>query len=398
MLGQPGVMKTIGEPLYRLHDKVRCACSNVHNVHAVKGRAGAESRFPRVKPGEALTVAELEGPAVITRLWLTFDWPGKVYYEGSMLRNRSVVLEIMWDDADVPAIRAPVGDFFCHPLCYDVPFENALFASPTGRSLLCFIPMPFRTRARIRIVNEFDRTIVVFHDIRFVKGVEHDPHDGYLHACFNRTIPTEPGLTHDILPRVRGCGRYLGTHLGAVSDRANPLHWHGANPKFFFDGDDEHPSIMGASLDDFGGASWEYDKCYMHRDSGLILSRAFPEGGGHYGFYFYHRLDPMHFAESCAVSIRPVVGMTGEQLLSELEERPGIIERLSLPSSVGEIEKRVKAGENVWVECGRYDDMTSVALYYLDRPAGDHKLGSKEERCAPAWRWPAPDAHELLQT
>ena len=390
-------MKLNELPLYRLVDGVQCACSNVNNVGAAKGRAGAQSRFPRVKPGESLTVAELEGPAVITRLWLTFDWPGRQPYEGSMMRNRSVSLEITWDDADAPAVSVPVGDFFCHPLCYDLPFENAFFSSPVGRSLLCFIPMPFRKRATLKITNEFDKTIVVFHDIRFVKGVEPDPDDGYLHACFQRTIPTEPGLEHEILPLVRGKGRYLGTHLGVITDRYNPLHWHGQLPKFFIDGDDEYPSMMGASLDDFGGASWAYDKRYMHQDSGLLLSRVFPEGGGHFGFYFYHRRDPLYFAESCAVSTRPIVGTTGEGLVALLKEHPGLAHRLSLPPyTMEELGKRVEAGEDDWFDLGRLDDLTSVSLYYLDRPSGDHTLSSKDERCAPAWQWPAPDACKLL--
>ena len=384
-------------PLYRLPDGVQSACSNVHNVDAAKGRAGAQSRFPRVKPGESLTVADLEGPAIITRLWLTFDWPGKSPYEGSMLRNRSVVLKITWDDATTPAVSVPIGDFFCHPLCYDLPFENAFFASPAGRSLLCFIPMPFRKRASLRIVNEFDKTIVVFHDIRFVKGVEPGPDDGYLHACFKRTVPTEPGLKHEILPLVQGRGRYLGTHLGIITDPRNPLLWHGVHPKFFLDGDDEHPSMMGASLDDFGGASWAYDKRYVHQDSGLLLSRSFPEGGGHFGFYFYHRRDPLYFAKSCAVSIRPKVGFTGEGLLSVLKERPDLADRLALPPyTMEELEQRVAAGEDEWFDCGRRDDLTSVALYYLDRPDGDHALSPKDERGAPAWQWPAPDAYQLL--
>lgn len=384
-------MSLTEQPLYRLVDGVQCVCSNVYNVDGAKGRAGAQSRFPRVKPGESVTLADLEGPAIITRLWLTFDWPGTLPYEGSMMRNRSIRMDITWDDADTPAVSVPVGDFFCHPLCYDLPFENSLFSDPVGRSLLCFIPMPFRKRASIRIINEFDKPVKVFHDIRFVRGVQPDPNDGYLHACFKRTVPKEPGIKHEILPVVRGRGRYLGTHLGIITDRYNPLPWHGATPKFFFDGDDEYPSMMGASLDDFGGAAWDAEKCYMHQDSGLMLSRSFPDGGGHFGMYFYHRRDPLYFAESCAVSIRPIVGMSSEGLLSLLREQPRLADRLTLPPyTVEELEERVKAGENDWLECGRFDDLTTVALYYLDRPNGDHTLCAKDNRCAPAWQWPTP--------
>lgn len=384
-------------PLYRLVDGVECACSNVHNVDALKGRAGAKSRFPRVPPGESLIVAELPGPAVITRLWLTFDWPGRLPYEGSMLRNRSVYLQITWDGAETPAVNAPVGDLFCHPLGYDLPFENALFADPTGRSSLCFIPMPFRKRATLRLVNEFDRPITVFHDIRFVKGVEPGPDDGYLHACFHRTPATPAGAPHEVLPLTRGRGRYLGTHLGVVTDPYNPLHWHAGNMRFFIDGDDEYASMMGGSLDDFGGASWAYEKPYMHQDSGLIVSRSFPEGGGHFGLYFYQRRDPLYFAESCAVSVRPIASMSSTQMLPVLLDNPALAERVDMPYTLRELEEIVASGqEEVWFDVGRRDDVTSVALYYLDRPDGGHPLCARAERCAPAWQWPAPDAARLL--
>jgi len=391
-------MTSAEPPLYRLADGVRSACSNVHNVEGAAGRAGAQSRFPRVPPGDTLTVADLEGPAIITRLWLTFDWPGTDSYEGSMLRNRSLRLDVTWDDADAPAVSVPVGDFFCHPLCYDLPFENALFADPTGRSSLCFIPMPFRRRAHLTLTNEFDRPVTVFHDIRFLEGFEPGPDDGYLHACFRRTVPQEPGPTHEVLPSVRGRGRYLGTHMGIITDRHNPLHWHAGNLKFFLDGDDEHPSMMGASLDDFGGASWAYEKKYMHRDSGLILSRSFPEGGGHFGLYFYHRRDPLYFGESCAVSIRPIAGLRGDALVSVLREHPGLAERITMPPQpLEEIARRAEAGEEDWFELGRLDDLSTVALYYLDRPGGDHELCTRDERCTPAWQWPASDADTLRE-
>ncbi len=390
-------MKKPIPPLYRLTDDLTCACSNVHNVGGRPGQAGPPARCPRLQPGDRVIIAELDGPAVLTRLWLTFDWPGVEPYPDSMLRNRSVRMEITWDEAQTPAINVPVGDFFNHPLCYDLPFENAFFACPVGRSLLCFIPMPFRKRAQIRLVNEFDRPLTVFHDIRWVKGVDPDPDDGYLHAWFNRTPARAPGLRHDILPQVRGCGRYLGTHLGLITDPQNPLPWHGAQPLFFFDGDGDTPSIRGASLDDFGGASWAAEKKYVHRDSGLLLTRRFPEGGGHFGLYYYHRRDPLYFKTSCAVSIRPGITMPADKLLALRQDQPALAARLAWPwSSDGEIEAHLKAQPDEWFECGRMDDLTSVAFYYLDRPEGHHAVYAGPERCVPAWHWPAPDAWQLL--
>ena len=385
--------KSRGEsPVYRLASGARFACSNIHNADGAQGRAGARTHVPRLQPGERAVIAELEGPAVITRLWLTFDWPDRFRHEGQMMRNRLVSLEITWDDAATPAVNVPAGDFFCHPLCYDVPFENAWFADPVGRSSLCFIPMPFRKRATIAIVNECDQPVSVFHDIRLLKGGELHPDDGYLHACFARTVPDKPGAKHDILPAVRGRGRYLGTHLGIVTDPLNPLEWHRAIPEFYIDGDDRYPSMMGPSLDDYGGSAWLYEAGYMHQDSGLILSRSFPEGGGHYGFYFYHRRDPLYFDSSCAVSIHPAVPMSAGEFLSSLKRNPGLAERVATPYSLPDLERAASSGQDLCFNVGRLDDLSTVALYYLDRPGGDHRPCPRDTRCAPAWRWPDQDA------
>jgi len=383
-------------PVYRLANGERLACSNIHSFDGRKGRAGAQTRVPRLEPGERAVIAELEGPAVITRLWLTFDWPDRFCCEGSTLRNRAVSLEITWDGADVPAVAAPVGDCFCHPLCHDIPFENAWFADPVGRSSLCFIPMPFRKRAVVAVVNQFQRPVTVFHDIRFLTGIEVGPDDGYLHAWFNRTIPEKPGTKHDVLPLVRGRGRYLGTHMGIVTDRHNPLDWHSGNMAFFLDGDGERPSMLGASLDDYGGSAWLAAEPYMHRDSGLILSRSFPEGGGHYGLYFYHRRDPMYFESSCAVSIRPAAHMRASALLPLLACNPGLAGRLAIPHTVSALEQAVKTGEDLYFNCGRLDDLSTVALYYLDRPGESHPPCPKEVQCAPAWRWPTQEEEAAM--
>jgi hypothetical protein len=137
----------------------------------------------------------------------------------------------------------------------------------------------------------------------------------------------------------------------------------------------------------------------MHRDSGLLLARNFPLGGGHFGFYFYHRRDPFHFGDSCAVTIRPEVGMTGAALLALLREHPGIAGRLVLPPCpVEELEQRAQTGKDDWFDCGRMDDFSSVAFYYLDRPEGTHDPCQPDLATAPGTNWPPVDAALLLES
>ncbi len=393
MNGARGDSQNERKPLYRLTRGTRFACSNVHNMDGGKGRAGIQSRIPWAQPGERVVLAEIEGPAVIQRLWLTFDWVDRYHCQGAMLRNRAIRLEITWDGAATPAVSVPVGDFFGHPLGYDIPFENAWFADPVGRSFLCFLPMPFRQRAEVAVVNDFDRPVAVFHDIRFTQAIVPDPDDGYFHACFNRTIPETPDSVHPILARVKGRGRFLGTHMGLITDRFNPLHWHGGMVKFFLDGDREHPSMLGASLDDYAGSAWLYEQRFMHQDSGLLLSRKLMEGGGHYGMYVYHRRDPLVFETSCEVSIQAASYMTGSDWLRWIEQHPGLTARMSVPYPVEVIKKAVRQGHDLDFLAGRMDDLSTVAMYYLDRPEGCHPPCPQTTQCAPAWQWPNDDGH-----
>jgi hypothetical protein len=126
----------------------------------------------------------------------------------------------------------------------------------------------------------------------------------------------------------------------------------------------------------------------MHQDSGLILSHDFPEGGGHYGLYVYHRRDLLYFESSCAVSICPAVHVRASALLALLRQQPGLAGRLAIPHDLSVLEDMVHDGEDAYFNCGRLDDLSTVAFYYLDRPDGDQQSCTTDMCLAPAWQWP----------
>src|SRR5262245_3552514 len=67
----------------------------------------------RLAPGETRVLAELAGPGVIHRCWLTFPEarPNWLAPDGGA-RPDEIVLRMYWDGADEPAVESPVGDFF----------------------------------------------------------------------------------------------------------------------------------------------------------------------------------------------------------------------------------------------------------------------------------------------
>lgn len=366
-----------------------------HGVHSSWGQPNrpgqAVERFLRLEPGARKTIASIAGPGVVDRLWLTLNWPGKAPFRDSMLRNRSVIVDCYWDGAERPAVSAPLGDLFGHILGYDLQFENELFGDPSGRSFLCWIPMPFRKHARIDITNDFSEQIMVFPDVRFRQQVQLSEGDGYFHACWRRSpaVPLKEG--HSVLPEIAGRGRYLGTHIGIISHPQLAYQWHGGNIAWFLDDDEKTASLRTTTLDDYLGSSWDYDRLFKHDDSGLLFSNYFEDGGGHHGMYCYHRRDLIQFERRCRVVQQRQVNARVADVVQAVERNPELAtSAVSLPRPLEQLKAEVQKNPNVKQLFNVGDDLSTTALFYLDRPGGiaDSCVANPDRRHA-GWKWPA---------
>ena len=52
---------------------------------------------------------------------------------------RGIRIDMFWDGADLPAVSAPLGDFFGQGLGRCATFESALFSNPEGRSFNSYV-------------------------------------------------------------------------------------------------------------------------------------------------------------------------------------------------------------------------------------------------------------------
>ena len=172
---------------------------------ANEGRKGSASKS--IKAGETKTIAEIQGPGVIRRIWATVRKSPEIY--------RGLVLRIYWDDQAQPSVEAPLHDFFGTPFARQARFESALFASPEGRSYNSFVPMPFRKKARVTIENQSPKDCPsFFFDLNYTIGDALPAELFYFHARYRRENPTTPKKDFEILPRITGRGRYLGANIG----------------------------------------------------------------------------------------------------------------------------------------------------------------------------------------
>jgi hypothetical protein len=273
-------------------------------------------------------LAAIEGPATITHIWLTThrsNW-------------RSLVLRAYWDGSAEPAIEVPLGDFFGQGWCSFAQLSSAVVAANPHGGFNSYWPMPFGGSARLTIENLATEAAVVYYQITY--ETQADQGAAYLHAQFRRSNPLAEKTPHTILERVEGRGKYVGTYLAWGVNR--PGWWGEGEIKFFLDGDDEFPTICGTGTEDYFGGAWNFDvpgqgyTAYSTPYLGLhqVLR---PDGLYHsqqrFGMYRWHVADPIHFATDVRVNIQALGWKSGH--------RYQVLQ----------------------------DDIASVALFYLDRPA-----------------------------
>ena len=176
----------------------------------------------------------MNGPGIINRMWVTIS-------DRSPAMLRSLVLNIYWDNEEKPAVSVPFGDFFGIGLGKTAVYENALFANPEGRSFNSFIQMPFKTAARVELVNESGTDLpMVFYDIDLQLLKNWDEDFLYFHSYWHRDTATVLAEDFEIMPPVKGKGRFLGSN---ISINANPDYkdcwWGEGEVKIYLDGDNQ---------------------------------------------------------------------------------------------------------------------------------------------------------------
>ncbi len=330
---------------------------------AAQSNNGAKgSAWKKIKPAEKVTLLNIKGSGTIQRIWATVN---------SRTREtlRSIKIEMFWDGEKTPAVSVPFGDFFGVGLGRVVPFESALFSSPEGRSFNCYIPMPFKSAARIMLTNESKKEVTFFYDINLTR----EKHDQllYFHAYWSRN-ENVLGKDFEILPKVTGRGKFLGCNLGIITDTSYGTTWWGEGEvKMYLDGDSKYPSLAGTGTEDYIGTGYGQGT-YMHQYQGCTIA---DKEKGYWAFYRYHIPDPVYFYKDCNVTIQQIGGAPRDSVIKIYNAGAKLI-----PVSVG--------GNNLfdrkdfpklthpdfpkeWTNFFRLDNYSAITYFYLDKPCNN---------------------------
>jgi hypothetical protein len=346
------------QSLYELPEGVETRWASPENPAGAKGAGGRAGGGRKgaptiaIKAGASAVLAEARNTSgTVRRIWMTIPDRGP-----RMLRG--LRLDMYWDGATRPAVSAPLGDFFGVGLGRMATFESALFSNPEGRSFNSVVPMPFRSGMRIVMTNESGADLPeLFYDINYTLGDRHPANALYFHAHWRRESPTTLQQDYEILPRVKGRGRYLGTNVGVTTDRRTYFNtwWGEGEIKIYLDGDRELPTLVGTGTEDYVGTAWGQGQ-YANLYQGSPVA---DEGAGQWSFYRYHIPDPVYFRRDLRVTMQQIGYLADHS-------RGGLVRegRTLYRAGPGRVEFDItKDGK-----FERSDDWSSCAYFYLDRP------------------------------
>ena len=287
----------------------------------------------RIEPGATAVLCDTDGPGMITTIWLT----GYV--------GHSFILRMYWDGAEAPSVEAPVSAFF--GCAYDEThadragrypaFSSAKMMIAPGKGYNCYWEMPFRTHARVTVENRGETAQDLFYMISGWYG-DLPAASGYFHAAYRQEHPVQKGRAYTVLDGVTGRGCFAGVTLAAGLNGHNTC-WVEGEAKLYLDGD-RYPTVNYTGTEDYFGGSYGFGndillnkyQTYAGLYAGMyaVLGDTGEKYNGQQRFLLYrwHVLDPVYFERSFRMTLQNL-GWTGP----------------------------------------RYDDYTTVAYYYLDKPA-----------------------------
>jgi len=270
-----------------------------------------------IKAGEQRTIADLNGPGIITHLWFTIA--SEEHYH-----LKKIVLRIYWDGDSLPAVEAPIGDFFGLGLGEYFTYESGPLSVGSQKALNCFFPMPFHKSAKITITNEGNENISAFYyNIDWQKHAELPVNMFEFYAEYRQAQPNR-GWTDDWTansnPKVNDARNTDGQSNYVMFEAEGPGHYVGVTQSilqnqgdWWGEGDDKTPHIIGTGSEDYYLGAWCYGNCGINPFGSNHPTFAYklygnPVNGGDdqgakWSVYRFHLDSPIPFKKSFKMTI-----------------------------------------------------------------------------------------------
>jgi len=253
--------------------------------------SGGNNDRINIHKDKTATIAEMEGPGVITRIWITIDSRDPHFL-------RRILLRMYWDDEENPSVEVPVGDFFGCGFEYKHHISEYVGMSSGG--YYCYFSMPFNKKARIEVVNQTGQEIYAFYfQINYHRLENSFTNDiAYFHANWCRDIRTDYKDNYTVL-EAKGRGHFVGLNM-SMQPYERSLWYLEGDEMVYVDGE-KFPSIYGTGTEDYFTAGWYFKNGTFNAPyHGLIVK---DDSLGRISAYRHHIPDPIPFKKSIKFTI-----------------------------------------------------------------------------------------------
>jgi hypothetical protein len=306
-----------------------------------------------VPPGETKVLMDVQGPGVITHIWMTFLGPEpQAWAKKGSANHQEMLLRMYWDGCKRPAVEAPVGDFFANSFGKRSEVISLPVIVEDADSYNCFWHMPFRKSARIEVINQSEKPIsLLYYNIDWVKKDSVSEDTPYFYAQYRQEYPVQNGKDYVVLD-TQGKGHYVGTVL---SVRTRSPSWFGEGDEKIYINGEKKASIWGTGTEDYFLSAWGL-KTTSTPYFGVPYFDEWGIVGGHTSAYRWHIADPIIFSKGIKVTFEHYGWISAD-------ENP---------------EQKV----NSWNE--REDDYSSVAYWYqTGQPTFEARAPGARQRTLP---------------
>jgi hypothetical protein len=274
-------------------------------------------------PGKSIEMPVLQGPGMITHIWMTS-------HAGRVDELNALSLRIYWDGEKEPAVEAPLGEFFAVGQGIPAPVESVpVQVSPTG-ALSCYWRMPFAKSARIVVSNDnSNRTTGLYWQVDWLElnGLPADT--PRFCARYRQEYPAVMGRDY-VVADLQGRGAYIGTVMSVTLAQDG---WWGEGDDFFFIDGEKIPSLQGTGSEDYFNDAWGFRPRTSHW---FGQPRWQGDEAGDSGIaYRWHVLDPVNFTNSLKLAFEHK-GNCPDDLNGFFFERPDFINSVAFWYQVGE--------------------------------------------------------------
>ena len=249
----------------------------------------------RIPAGQTHVLMDVEGPGLITHMWLTFLGPEPhPWAKDGSANHQELLLQIFYDGNERPGVEAPVGDFFAGCFGKRAEVVSIPVVVEGGDAYNCFWHMPFHKSCRVQIVNQSEKPLsLLYYNIDWIKKDSLPAETPYFYAQYNQSYPLETGKPYTLL-ETKGKGHYVGT---VFSVRTRSPYWFGEGDEMISIDGDEIPSVWGTGTEDYFLSAWGMEKS-LTPFFGVPYFDQFGIVGGHTSAYRWHINDPFVFNES----------------------------------------------------------------------------------------------------